>query len=313
MNFFEFVLKLNGKFHWIRNISQSFVKRAVLNPEKRRKLNTLYHKFSFYEKSIFHALFSKIFRDGNHYSIDGFWLVKFAGKELKMPLQSESFALDWETAISIVAHDYEIKAYYEEAIMSTNPPKTFLDIGSNFGTHSLLFLKCGIRAVSIEPNPECKAFFKRMCRYNNVEGEWYAIAMGEEKCETQIVFPEGETWLGSLKITEFGNRGKVKSYPVSVNRLDDFLEMNNIEPDLIKIDTEGFEEGVLRGGENFPKQKYPEVIFEANSNSERENLKKQFQGLGYHVLDLKSKSVVELNALNFQKETNFLARKGRDE
>jgi FkbM family methyltransferase len=313
MRLFELLLKVNGKFSFVRKISQSYVKKAVLDPKTRKKLNSIYHRLSFYEKSIFHALFSRIFRDGKNHAIEGEWIVEFAERELKMPLQSDSLALDWETAISIVAHDYEIKAYYEERILSSNPPKTFLDIGANFGTHSLLFLKSGIRAVSVEPNPECKPYFERMCEINQVEGEWHAIALGEEKGEADITFPEGETWLGSLKTTEFGKKGKIKSYRVTVNLLDDFLETHNLKPNLIKIDTEGFEEGVIRGGKNHLSEKSPNVIFEANSKGEKESLIKQFQGLGYQVQSLKSRSVVELNEMNFQSETNFLARKDRNE
>jgi FkbM family methyltransferase len=306
MRLFELLLKVNGKFSFVRKISQSYVKKAVLDPNKRKKLNSIYHRLTFYEKSIFHALFSRIFRDGNFHSIDSFWIVKFAGRDLKMPLQSESLALDWETAVSIVAHDYEIKSYYEERILSTNPPKTFLDIGANFGTHSLLFLKCGIRAVSIEPNPECKAYFERMCEINQVEGEWYAIALGEEKGEAELVFPEGETWLGSLKKSEFGKHEKLISYKIPVNKLDDFLDIYGIQPDLIKFDTEGFEKAVLKGGQKCLVEKHPEIIFEANSKKEYIELTSLLQTLNYKIVNIKSGFL--LKHKDVLKDSNFLAK-----
>lgn len=310
MRLFEFLLKLNGKFSLIRKISQPLVKKAVLNPNSRKRLNKFYHKLTYYEKSIFHALFGRIFRDGGKYEIDGEWELKFAGRKIKIHLQGESLWLDWETALSVLGHDYEIKEFYEKQITSLSPPKCFLDIGANFGTHSLLFLKSGIRTISIEPNPECKPYFERMARFNKVKGEWFGIALGENEGKACIVFPEGETWLGSLKETDFSKRKEsIMSYQVDVDTLDHFLKANELNPDLIKIDTEGFEEGVIRGGANYLSDRLPYLIFESNTTDERKKLIKQFQALGFQVLSLKSKLTVETVQMNLGKETNFLARK----
>lgn len=306
MRFFEFVLKLNGKFPAIRKISQVWVKKAVLDPVRRSKLNNLYHQLSFYEKSIFHALFGRIFRDGNTYEIDGYWTLKFAGQEIQIPLNGESLWLDWETALSVLGHDYEIKSFYEQEITSPNPPSCFLDIGANYGTHSLLFLKSGIRGISVEPNPECKPYFERMARFNQVKGEWFGIALGEEEGKAEIVFPEGETWLGSLKEIDFTYRKeKIKSYQIDVDTLDNFLLINNFQPDLIKIDTEGFEEGVIRGGAKYLGGSLPNLIFEANSNVEFKNLLVAFESYGLIVKSLKSRE----NVMFDSKKTNFLAEK----
>lgn len=310
MRILEFILKLNGKFSSLRNLSQPLVKKAILNPIWRRRLNEFYHNLSYYEKSIFHALYGRIFRDGKSYTIEGDWILKFAGEEIKIPLSSESLWLDWETAVSVLGHDYEVKAYYEEQITSSNPPKCFLDIGANYGTHSLLFLKCGARVISIEPNPECNAYFERLSNYNQVKGNWHQIALGEEKGTATIVFPEGETWLGSLKKIEFNDRtGKIHSYQVRVDTLDGFLNTIKINPDLVKIDTEGFEERVINGGNVHLSKNSVVVIFEANSNEEKKKLFNQFNELGYSITSLKTKLLIESFQFAFQKESNFLAIK----
>ncbi|WP_373399104.1 FkbM family methyltransferase [Algoriphagus halophilus] len=148
-----------------------------------------------------------------------------------------------------------------------------MDIGANFGTHSLLFLKSGIRTISIEPNPECKPYFERLTKCNQIKGKWYSIAMGEEKGIATINFPEGETWLGSLNKVDFSKRKEaLKSYQVEVESLDNFLLFNNFHPDLIKIDTEGFEEAVLKGGSGFLTSCHPKLIFEANTDKEFQTL-----------------------------------------
>ncbi|WP_460389849.1 FkbM family methyltransferase [Algoriphagus aestuariicola] len=280
-----------------------------MNPDKRRKLNNLYHKLSYYEKSIFHGLFSRIFRDGKSHEIDGEWILKFAGQEVRIPLTKESLGLDWETAVSVLGHDYEIKSFYEERISSKCAPKCFLDIGANYGTHSLLFLISGIRTVSIEPNPECKPYFEKLAIHNKVKDEWVGIALGEEDGKAQIQFPDGETWLGSLVKTDFSKRKeRIKSYPIEVKTLDGFLKKNQIKPDLIKIDTEGFEEGVIKGGQKFLICNLTNVVFEANSQNELVLMMKIFHALNYRILSLKKFHEVNGdNFSSFKKENNFLA------
>ncbi|CAA9891487.1 conserved hypothetical protein [Candidatus Methylobacter favarea] len=77
-----------------------------------------------------------------------------------MPLTSERFWLDWDTAVSITGHDIEIKQTYEALIGSSEPPELFIDIGANYGTHSLLFLVHQIKTITFEPNASCHDFFQ---------------------------------------------------------------------------------------------------------------------------------------------------------
>lgn len=311
MSLYEFLLKLNGKFPFLGNFSRNWVKRAVLNPRSRLKLNKFYHKLNFYEKSIFHALYSRVFRDGKTYEINGEWILKFAGKEIRMPLESKTLWLDWETALSILGHDYEIKSFYQNQINSKKPPKCFLDIGANFGTHSLMFLAAGIEAISIEPNPECKLYFERMIAYNGLKGNWNAIGLGKEKGNAELVFPEGETWLGSFnqKIKDSLNAfKKLKSYNVEIRTLDEFINSTRIYPDIIKIDTEGYEENILFGGKDFFKLGKAVAIFEANSEIELKKIGLIFNEWGYSIFGLKSSLKVDFNAMVDLKEVNFIAK-----
>lgn len=305
----EFFLKLNGKFKFLRTISQRYIKKAVLNPKSRKRLNNFYHGLSYYEKSIFHALYSRLFRDGKTYDIEGEWTLKFAGREIKMPLSSDSLWLDWETAVSILGHDYEIKQFYEKRIKSNNLPKCFLDIGANFGTHSLLFLATGIKAVSIEPNPECKSYFERMLSYNGLKGNWNAIGLGKEEGKAELVFPVGETWLGTLNegIKESLSKYKdIRYHSVEIKTLDNFINSNNLSPDLIKIDTEGYEEEIINGGNKYFNTFCPEIIFEANSQDELELIGNILNIKEYSIFELKSNSKTNLKN---PKSVNFIAKK----
>jgi len=59
--------------------------------------------------------------------------------------------------------------------------------------------------------------------------------------------------------------GNVRSTTVETDTLDAFILRHNITPDLIKIDVEGAEEQVLRGGEYFLKKHHTPIYFEHGS------------------------------------------------
>jgi len=306
----EFFLKLNGKFSFIREITQNMVKEAVINPSKRVRLNRLYHKMTYYEKSIFHALYGRIFRDGKQYPIDGVWILKFAGRDIKIPLRSESLWLDWETAVSVLGHDYEIKEYYENRITSGNPPKCFLDIGANYGTHSLMFLCCGIRTISIEPNLKCKPYFETLCQMNGVQGEWYSIALGEKVEYAQITFPDNELWLGTLKPGETQSLQRfetLNTQEVKVDTLDSFIENENLRPDLIKMDTEGYENEVICGGSSFLNEHHPDLVFEADGKAYQQLVIESLKLISFKIYGLTNRRIIRSSEDILSKETNFLA------
>lgn len=314
MRSIEFLLKLNGKFAFLRKITQSWVKNAVLNPKKRKNLNNFYHKLTYYEKSIFHALYGRLFRDGKAYDIEGEWILKFAAREIKIPLSSDGLWLDWETAVSVLGHDYEIKQFYEKRITSNNPPTCFLDIGANFGTHSLLFLATGIKAVSIEPNPECKLYFERMVSFNGLKGNWNAIGLGKEEGKAELTFPVGETWLGTMKegVKETLSKYKdIRYLSVEIKTLDNFINSNKLAPDLIKIDTEGYEEEIIEGGEDVFKMLNSEVIFEANTSLDQNRLLEIFQSINFEVFSMKTKTKIKVQRDIQHKEGNFIACKNK--
>jgi FkbM family methyltransferase len=313
MRLIELFLKLNGKFSFLRKFSQKQMRVIVLNKYSREKLNRVYHQLSYYEKSIFHALFSRIFRDGGHYELDSFWVVKFAGKEIKMPLRGNSLWLDWDSAISIVGHDIEIKEYYERAILSDNPPKSFLDIGANYGTHSLLFSACGIPTYSVEPNPNCKPFYDDFLKLNQLKGNWFPIALGEMEGKGNLVFPSKETWLGSFNLSIQNGLEKysdLSTQEVDIKTLDNLVKTRGIMLDLVKMDTEGFEIQVLKGALKNLNKNSPVILFESNKKDRDANI---FEFLTQYQFDIKSLNThkkVSLNEFMESKEANFIAVKG---
>ena len=174
------------------------VMRAIAGRVLPRKcLNRLYDGFSDRRRRVFHARFAKIFRDHRPPVAPGTWRVRFAGREVRIPLGRETMWLDWDCALSVLGHDAELKATYAALLASDNPPRCVFDVGANYGVHSLLLLAHGVQVFSFEPNPRCHQFSRRLEIVNDVAFILEATAMGAECGMVELAYPETETWLGT--------------------------------------------------------------------------------------------------------------------
>ncbi|MBW6398581.1 FkbM family methyltransferase [Roseomonas sp. HJA6] len=129
----------------------------------------------------------------------------------------------------------------------------FVDVGANFGYFTCLLAarmgrSGGGRIIAIEPNPELLDLLR-----TNIGINWSGapvrvepVAVAETPGEMMLTIPDGRFANGTLAPLEAEGR-ELRAHRVSVTRLDDLLRQ---EPriDLIKIDVEGFEPAVLRGG-----------------------------------------------------------------
>lgn len=280
----------NNKY--TRPLKQLVVRRLMQNGITRSFLNDYYRSLNPLQAANFYHCYAKIFRSFRSKSLeDGEWIVDFAGKAIKLPLRAEEMWLDWDLATSIVAHDIEVKQTYSALLSSENPPELFLDIGANYGTHSVLFLSQNIPTVSFEPNPDCLAYHLTVCRLNGLQPKWEQLALGEREGFAELKFPESDTWNGTISsevIEEMQSRDALQSINTKVVTLDSYMEKAKTLADkknvLIKIDVEGSEIDVLFGAKNFIFHRRPKIIFESNNPSARGMLIKCFEELGYGIL-----------------------------
>jgi hypothetical protein len=103
---------------WLRllhpkTVIQNLVQVVAARSYPRTCLNALYLRFTPGQRSQFHGHFAQLFRGRCRVEIHaGFWTVEFGGKRIVLPLRVEHFWLDWDTALSIIGHDIEIKETY---------------------------------------------------------------------------------------------------------------------------------------------------------------------------------------------------------
>ena len=214
----------------------------------------------------------------------GVWRVQFNGVPLVMPLTRARRWLDWDLALAIVGHDLEVKQTYAALLNSPLRPELFVDIGANYGTHSLLFLSQGVSALSFEPNPACHPYLREICRLNGVTPRLEPVALGERAGQVTLAYPPGRTWLGAV-LPDSGGAAPDAWLRAAVEQktLDAYVPALLGRRLPLKIDVEGAELAVLRGAAATLSQLRPLVIFESQPGSARDALFGWLAERGYRI------------------------------
>jgi FkbM family methyltransferase len=281
----------------------------------RKGLNVVYLKLAPSQKVAFYLQYAKLFRKNYIRGSDGIWKVNFLNKRIRMPLSSENFWLDWDAALSLVGHDAEIKQTYEALIGSSEKPELFIDIGANYGTHSLLFLVNGIKTITFEPNSSCHGYFKKICELNHVIPTLEPVCLGDRKGQVKLSYPERETWLGSTNaevIQRLSRSEALLTEKVEQRMVDDYMQIIGRKRALIKIDTEGNELCVLRGAIKTLQECEPMIIFECWNENERAKLFDFFDSQNYSICHLPWVPTNKVEPLTRERfaasaRTNFMA------
>lgn len=206
---------------------------------------------------------------------------------------------------SIYFECYE-KGYEKDVItaMSKFLPKggVFIDIGSNWGHHSLIAAKeFKADVIAFEPNLDVWNDFDSIIKQLNVESniKVYNCALSDREQQLELVQNYFESGVSSIsseyalkrnnekyvkKIHEFLNLRPIKNL-VECKRADELLkDVDRI--DLIKIDAEGAELSILKGAKNTILKTQPKIIFEfhTSSTNEFDGFNEFFKLLDYKIL-----------------------------
>ena len=148
------------------------------------------------------------------------------------------------------------------------PGDTVLDIGANIGMVTLwlstLVGKKG-KVHAFEPNPEVQKILAETLVHNQVSNVClHSFALGEEQGSLELRIPKFNTGAASLiRHRDLIDGDRVE---VPVRSLSKIVEEEGIKSiRLLKIDVEGFEAEVLKGGEEVLREIRPEaILFELN-------------------------------------------------
>ena len=171
--------------------------------------------------------------------------------------------------------------------------KLCLDIGANIGVISMALLANGFEVKAFEPQPEV---YKLLAANIAGRGDAYntALGLGAGVVEMPKVYYSAKGNFGGLGI---GQKSMYGSYTVPVASLDSY-EFENVG--FIKIDVEGFEEMVLRGGRETILRDKPIMYIEDDRIEKRMGLRAYIKELGYSI---------ETHQPTLYRENNFFGLK----
>lgn len=190
------------------------------------------------------------------------------------------FAADVTLHTMFQAGDIPEKEVISLMFLVTRPGDLVLDVGANVGLFSIFLSLLGCNVVAFEPSKLNFAKLKINMQLNKSNvwiHEWALSDKQEEVPFYEIMQDTGQSSL-SPQTDE-----TVSTYTVRTSRLDDFLET----PRLIKLDCEGSEEKILRGGEQMLRRGVPFIVCElADENlmrfgANQHTLRKYMCELGY--------------------------------
>ena len=245
----------------------------------------------------------------------GTWAISFHGRKVRVPLRPESMWLDWDSALSVLGHEPEIKATYETFIRESSRLHCVFDVGANYGLHSLLFLVHGVQVVSFEPNSMCHEYMRSLEEPNDVKFSIEHSALGSWNGVIELCYPDTETWLGTTdpeRSREMSSKYRIRRMEVPSMTIDSYVQRTGRVPDLIKLDTEGTELQVLDGATQTLDSVRPALILECWRNNLRDELWHLLDGMAYSLVELPLLSLDEaspigLPAFRNSEASNFAA------
>ena len=164
-----------------------------------------------------------------------------------------------------------IHAFYEPELVSycsqyIDPMRDAIDVGANVGFYSVLFsnkISNTSRVLSIEPTNNVFERLKKNLELNNcISG----IILYKGVVSDQVGSVEINTIIGREEYSSIGGMNHPEilgdsytSYKVSSSTLDVLVDKNNLNPGFLKIDVEGCEHLVFKGGLNTIKTYKPVI------------------------------------------------------
>lgn len=138
--------------------------------------------------------------------------------------------------------------------------RTLFDVGAATALYSRLFCACGPnhRAVAFEPSPSQLRRARTRIAHAGCESsiELRACAVGQAPGRASVVVADN----GFAKVEEAP--GGPSSVDVEITTVDCEVERLGFDPDLLKIDVEGFEHEVLLGARRLLARRGPPICLE---------------------------------------------------
>lgn len=184
---------------------------------------------------------------------------------------------------------YSQHDFYEKATLSflkSHYPhaQKIVEVGANIGNHMLFYtMQMGAQEVyCFEPNAINRNVLEKNIELNQLEGKVkvYPVALGENRASgIQTAFDIRNTGMNRVEVVEHKTDNSIEIMPMDSYSFKDI--------DFIKIDVEGHELSVLKGGLNTIVENKPVVMVEVFEDHV-ETVNRFFENISYaqkHILE----------------------------
>lgn len=184
-----------------------------------------------------------------------FLIGTFLGK-IALAIREHFFLLQtamfYPERVGTIANDH-LAVLLVTALCRTN--KVFIDVGVHIGsiTAAVIDRDKSVGVIGIEAMPEKINFLRKKFPSITLHG----CAAGNTNGEVSFFINEKQTGYSSL----IRQHGTIKEIRIPIRRMDDIISSDQV--DVVKIDVEGAELGVLQGSENLVTKNRPTILFES--------------------------------------------------
>jgi FkbM family methyltransferase len=152
-------------------------------------------------------------------------------------------------------YEPEITAVFRDLV---TPGSTVFDVGANAGYFSLLSRELGATVHAFEPNPKVRALLSQSVELGTGDIEVVACACSDREGTMPFYLSDsGNTGMSGLTVPM-----RDTCIDVDVITLDGYARRAQAHPQVVKIDVEGAEVGVLRGMRETLRTDRPTLIIE---------------------------------------------------
>jgi FkbM family methyltransferase len=179
------------------------------------------------------------------------------------------------------------------------PGNTFFDVGANIGLYSITLAKQffnGIRVVGFEPCDSTVGWLRRMIDLNGAKGvEVVPLALSRRARDlTLSAYGDGRN-----NFVVDHSEASIPTQSVHAVALDEYCATHQIFPDALKIDVEGHELDVIKGGTETLRRFRPALVIECHcaswpSSDYATELTETLRHCGYSVLCDRTRQPIKL-------------------
>jgi FkbM family methyltransferase len=201
-----------------------------------------------------------------------------------------------------------VNAGFRACVEASSGARCVFDVGAHIGLVSLPISQMvapGGKVFAFEPADFNRALLARHVKLNNIDNIEVLDSLVGEQDESSVAFFQQETDTGLNSVARRSGQSSFVEIPKQQVRLDTLCAQRSLAPDLMKIDVEGAEIGVLRGARETIARCRPLIFLSVHPEQigllghDKEELPALIDEIGYICRDIDGSEARPLEAREY--------------